>query len=161
MVDIIADINGRLVMLGKAFFLKLGLNVRKKYKKHIFTGAKDVFGKKFKPYTKAYGERKRAGKLFKQAGDSRGSRAPYVVGDLKNDLMFHNPTDKSVKVGWTKEGAKIGYLSDMGRKVTTPKQPLPKGIIRFIMKEASSEIKRIIKKDFPDGKVIRLPIGKK
>ena len=35
-------------MLDKMFFLKIGPNVRDRYRKHIFQDAKDVFGKPFK-----------------------------------------------------------------------------------------------------------------
>lgn len=148
-------------MLDRAFFRQLGIDVVKKYRQHIFDGGKDVTGKKFKPYTSAYGKAKRAGKLFKQDAASRSSRGPWVVGDLRNDLGFHNVKKTGVQIGWTKEGGKIGYLTKLNRKVTTPRQPLPKGIIRYIMKEARKTVKKKIKKKFPDGKVIRLPIGRK
>ena len=148
-------------MLDRAFFRKLGIAVVKKYRQHIFDGGKDVTGKKFKKYTSAYSKAKRAGDLRRQDGASKNSRAPWVSGDLKNDLQFQSPTKNSVKVGWAKEGGKIKYLSKLNRKVTTSSQPLPKGIIRYIMNEAKTTVKKKIKNKFPDGKVIRLPIGRK
>ena len=148
-------------MLDSAFFRRLGMRVRNKLREHLFDRAKDVYGKKFKKYSKGYGEAKRAGSLKRQAADSRNTTAPYVAGDLKNDLIFTAVTSNSVKVGWAKEGGKIKELAKRGRKVTAPNQPMPKTVISFIHREAKAEVKKKVKKKFPDGKVIRLPIGRK
>ena len=43
-------------MLDKKFFLKVGPNVRDRYRKHIFKDAKDVYGKPFEKYSTKYGD---------------------------------------------------------------------------------------------------------
>ena len=47
-------------MLDKKFFIDVGPEVRDKYRKHIFKGAKDVKGNKFKSnYSSEYAKRKK------------------------------------------------------------------------------------------------------
>ena len=148
-------------MLGSQFFRRLGVKVVKEWRQHIFVDARDIDDKKFPGYKDPYGTNKRAGKLYKQAGDSKGTTAPYVVGDLKNDLIFTGVTRNSVKVGWAKEGGKIKALEKMGRVITKSNKPFPTKILNMIGKEAKKEVKKIIKREYPPGKVIKLPIGKK
>ena len=73
-------------MLDRKFFDRVGLNVRDKYRKHIFAKARDVYGKAFKGYTKEYGEAKRANKFKGQHGRSLKSNAPILTGALLNDF---------------------------------------------------------------------------
>ena len=72
-------------MLDKTFFLRVGPNVRDRYREHIFVKAKDVFGKPFKAYTSKYGERKRANKFKRQASQYANSKAAVLTYDVLRD----------------------------------------------------------------------------
>lgn len=149
-------------MFSTRFFTKMGIKVRNELREHIFDNAKDVDDKSFPTrYSEPYGSKKRAGLLRGQDAASRSSTAPFVTGNLKNDTMFRNPTKRSVEVGWAKSGGKIKALSKMSRVLTKPSQPIPKRIIKMLTQMVRKESKRIVKVKYPDGKVIRLPIGKK
>lgn len=129
-------------MLDKMFFIKIGPNVRDRYRDHIFEDAKDVFGKPFKAYSKSYGERKRANKFKLQASDYANSKAPVLTQQLLNDYSLIKTMTNGFQIGWTTFGARVEWLKKLGRVLTSPKQPLPKGVINYLDKEANSYIKK-------------------
>ena len=129
-------------MLDLKFFLRVGPNVRDRYRDHIFEDAKDVFGKPFKKYTSKYGQAKRANKFKRQAFKYANSNAPVLTSDLLRDYSLIKTMRKGFHIGWTTLGARVEWLKKMGRVLTTPKQPLPKGVINYLDKEANSYIKK-------------------
>ena len=131
-------------MLDAAFFLRVGPNVRDRYRKHIFKDAKDVFGNNFKPYKKnkkgisVYGERKRANKFKRQSSQYSGSLAPVLTSDLLRDFSLIKTSSGGFQIGWIAHGAKVKWLKDMGRTLSDPNQPLPNKVIQYLSKEARS-----------------------
>jgi len=144
-------------MLDKMFFLKIGPNVRDRYRKHIFQDAKDVFGKPFKAYSKLYGERKRANKFKRQASDYANSKAPVLTQELLNDYSLIKTMRNGFQIGWTTFGARVEWLKKMGRVLTSKSQPMPDGVINYLSKEAN----RYIKKRLGPNKTTRYKIGRK
>ena len=129
-------------MLDKMFFLKIGPNVRDRYRKHIFQDAKDVFGKPFKAYTSKYGQNKRANKFKRQASQYANSNAPVLTSDLLRDYSLIKTMTNGFQIGWITLGARVEALKKMGRVLTTPQQPLPDGVISYLSKEAHGYIKK-------------------
>jgi len=135
-------------MLDKKFFLRVGPNVRDRYRKHIFQDAKDVFDKPFKGYTKEYGQRKRANKFKRQASQYANSKAPILTSDLLRDFSLVKTLKDGFQIGWTTLGDRVLWLAKMGRFLTTPQKPLPDKVSDYLMKEA----KVYIEKQLPKGK---------
>jgi len=135
-------------MLDKKFFLRVGPNVRDRYRKHIFQDAKDVFDKPFKGYTKEYGQRKRANKFKRQASQYANSKAPILTSDLLRDFSLVKTLKDGFQIGWTTLGDRVLWLAKMGRFLTTPQKPLPDKVSDYLMKEA----KVYIDKQFPKRK---------
>ena len=130
-------------MLSSKFFKRIGLNTRDKYRKHIFAKARDVYGKTFKGYSNEYGRKKRAGELKRQSARGRTTTAPIASGDLLLDFGSHFKTSKyGFEIGWAAQGAKIKWLKNMGRELTTPEKPIPDGIKNYLSTEVHKEIKR-------------------
>ena len=129
-------------MLDKTFFLRVGPNVRNRYRDHIFKKALDVFGKPFKAYTSKYGERKRANKFKRQASDYANSKAPVLTQQLLNDYSLIKTASRGFQIGWTTLGARVEALKKMGRVLTSKSQPMPDGVIRYLHSEAHSYIKK-------------------
>ena len=144
-------------MLDKIFFLKVGPNVRDRYREHIFKKALDVFGKPFKAYTSKYGERKRANKFKGQASDYANSKAPVLTQQLLNDYSLIKTASRGFQIGWTTLGARVEGLKKMGRVLTSSKQPMPDGVIKYLHNEAHS----YIKKRLGPNKTTTYKIGKK
>ena len=144
-------------MLDRTFFLRIGPNVRDRYRKHIFQDAKDVFGKPFKAYSKSYGERKRANKFKLQASDYANSKAPVLTQQLLNDYSLIKTMRNGFQIGWTTFGARVEWLKKMGRVLTSKSQPMPDGVINYLSKEANS----YIKKRLGPNKTTRYKIGRK
>ena len=124
-------------LLNKKFFLELGPNVGNLYREHTFDKGKDVKGKKFKKYSKKYGQRKRAGKLSRQSLEFKNTRAPVASGDLYTDFKFIKATSKGFTFGTVAHGGTVLALQDMGRVIATAKDPVPKHIKKFIEKEVA------------------------
>ena len=144
-------------MLSKIFFEKLGANIRDKYRKHIFGKARDVYSRAFKGYTTEYKKHKSKGTNFRQDSRFANSNAPVFTGDLLNDFgSLLKATKNSLQIGWASQGAKVKWLSKMGRILTADNQPLPKGIIKYIESEVNKELKRTATK----AKVVVHRIGK-
>ena len=129
-------------MLDKMFFLKIGPNVRDRYRKHIFQDAKDVFGKPFKAYTSKYGQAKRANKFKRQASQYANSNAPVLTSDLLRDYSLIKTMSRGFQIGWTTLGARVEWLKKMGRVLTSKSQPMPDGVIKYLHNEAHSYIKK-------------------
>mgnify|MGYP000716282299 CR=1 FL=1 len=130
-------------MLDATFFRRVGANARDRYRKHIFQDSKDVYDKPFKQYTsKQYAERKRANKFKLQASDYANSKAPVLTQQLLNDYSLIKTMTNGFQIGWTTFGARVEWLKKLGRVLTSPKQPLPKGVINYLDKEANSYIKK-------------------
>ena len=144
-------------MLDKIFFLKVGPNVRDRYRDHIFKKALDVFGKPFKAYTSKYGERKRANKFKRQASDYASSNAPVLTSDLLRDYSLIKTASRGFQIGWTTLGARVEALKKMGRVLTSKSQPMPDGVIKYLHNEAHS----YIKKRLGPNKTTTYKIGKK
>ena len=144
-------------MLDKIFFLKVAPNVRDRYRDHIFKKALDVFGKPFKAYTSKYGERKRANKFKGQASDYANSKAPVLTQQLLNDYSLIKTASRGFQIGWTTLGARVEGLKKMGRVLTSSKQPMPDGVIKYLHNEAHS----YIKKRLGPNKTTTYKIGKK
>ena len=144
-------------MLDKMFFIKIGPNVRDRYRQHIFKKALDVFGKPFKAYTSKYGERKRANKFKRQASDYANSKAPVLTQQLLNDYSLIKTASRGFQIGWTTLGARVEALKKMGRVLTSKSQPMPDGVIRYLHSEAHS----YIKKRLGPNKTTTYKIGKK
>ena len=139
------------------FFLKIGHNVRDRYRKHIFQDAKDVFGKPFKAYTSKYGQNKRANKFKRQASRYANSNAPVLTSDLLRDYSLIKTMTNGFQIGWITLGARVEALKKMGRVLTTPQQPLPDGVISYLSKEAHG----YIKKKLGPNKTTTYKIGRK
>ena len=144
-------------MLDKIFFLKVGPNVRDRYRDHIFKKALDVFGKPFKAYTSKYGERKRANKFKRQASQYANSKAPVLTSDLLRDYSLIKTASRGFQIGWASLGARVEGLKKMGRVLTSSRQPLPDGVIKYLHNEAHS----YIKKRLGPNKTTTYKIGKK
>ena len=144
-------------MLDKKFFLKVGPNVRDRYRKHIFQDAKDVYGKPFDEYSTKYGERKRANKFKRQASQYAGSTAPVLTSDLLRDYSLIKTLRGGFQIGWVSQGFKVKSLEKQGRVLTAPDQPLPKDEIKFLDREAN----KYIKKGLGKSKTTRHRIGRK
>ena len=144
-------------MLDKMFFLKIGPNVRDRYRKHIFQDAKDVFGKPFKSYTSKYGQAKRANKFKRQASQYANSNAPVLTSDLLRDYSLIKTASRGFQIGWATLGARVEALKKMGRVLTSKSQPMPDGVINYLSKEAN----RYIKKKLGPNKTTTYKIGRK
>ena len=144
-------------MLDKKFFLKVGPNVRDRYRKHIFQDAKDVYDKPFDKYSTKYGERKRANKFKRQSSQYAGSTAPVLTSDLLRDYSLIKTSRGGFQIGWVSQGFKVKSLEKKGRVLTAPDQPLPKDEIKFLDREAN----KYIKKGLGKSKTTRHRIGRK
>ena len=129
-------------MLDKTFFLRIGPNVRDRYREHIFKKALDVFGKPSKAYTSKYGQRKKAGKFKRQASQYAGTKAPVLTSDLLRDYSLIKTASDGFQIGWASLGSRVEGLKKMGRVLTSSRQPLPDGVIKYLSTEAHSYIKK-------------------
>ena len=137
--------------------MKVGPNVRDRYRKHIFEKALDVFDKPFRAYTSKYGQAKRANKFKRQASDYANSKAPVLTSDLLKDYSLIKTASRGFQIGWTTFGARVEWLKKMGRVLTSKSQPMPDGVIKYLNNEAHS----YIKKRLGPNKTTTYRIGKK
>ena len=129
-------------MLDATFFRRIGPNVRDRYREHIFKKALDVFGKPFKAYTSKYGQRKKANKFKRQASQYAGTKAPVLTSDLLRDYSLIRMSSDGFQIGWVTLGARVEGLKKMGRVLTSSRQPLPDGVIKYLSTEAHGYIKK-------------------
>ena len=143
-------------MLSKKFFDRLGRKAFKMYKYHIWDRGIDVKGNKFRGYSAEYGARKRANKISEQWAATVNSKAPWVTKAFYNDLMFKGATTNGFKFEWNDRGQIVNHLADMGRLVTTERNPLPKDVGIEIDRQVIREIKRTL----PKSKLHKIVLGK-
>ena len=124
-------------VLDRKFFLELAPNVVNLYRKHTFDKAKDIKDKKFKKYSKEYGELKRAGKLKRQSTAFAKTTAPVASGDLYRDFKVIKVKSTGFSFGTVSEGGKVEALKKMGRVMYTSKDPVPRHIDDFVEKEVA------------------------
>ena len=124
------------------FFRRLGANVRDRYREHIFGKAKDVHGKPFKNYSSKYAERKVANKFKRQASNYASSKAPVLTSDLLRDFTLVSADRGGFKVGWASQGAKVKWLSKVGRELTTKRQPFPDKLNKYMEREVFKAIEK-------------------
>ena len=146
-------------MLDTQFFIKIGANVRDRYRKHIFQDAKDINDDNFEPYSKGYGERKRADKFKRQASQYANSKAPVLTSDLLRDYSLIKTSSTGFQIGWTTFGARVEHLRKMGRVLTTSDKPLHTKVFKYLTTEAHKYIKKGSDKLIPK-KTTRHKIGK-
>tara|TARA_Y100000593_G_scaffold43017_1_gene82340 strand:- start:326 stop:766 length:441 start_codon:yes stop_codon:yes gene_type:complete len=146
-------------MLDAKFFLKVGPNVRDRYREHIFKKALDVNGKKFKAYSTEYGENKRANKFKRQASQYANSTAPVLTSDLLRDYSLVRTTSSGFQIGWTTFGKVVDSLNKRGRVLTSDKRPLPDKVANYLLDQAEDYGDTKLKNMFPKSKTIK--IGKK
>ena len=145
-------------MLDREFFQKEGANTRDRYRDHIFRKAKDIKGNNFRAYkSKTYEQRKAAGK-FKRQDRGFPLTAPVLTGDLLRDYSYIERSN-GFAIGWIAQGAKVEWLKDNKRVLTTSKQPLPEKILKDLFNNANLYIRKQTKKKIPN-KTIRHKIGK-
>ena len=137
-------------MLDKKFFRELAQNVVNMYRNHIFDKGLDVKGKKFKSYSKEYGESKRAKKFKRQANEFANKTSPVLTGDLFRDFKLKRIKGDGFSFGTVSHGGKVIGLGKLGRDISTSKTPIPSNIAKFIVKEAEDYIMGEMKKDFKD-----------
>ena len=147
-------------MLDYKFFSKVGPNVRDRYRNHIFRKAKDVYGNSFSSiYDKDYKSRKVAGK-FKRFTRAEKINAPVLTGDLLRDYSLIKTSTNGFQIGWIAQGAKIKWLANNRRYLTTKEDPLPKNIMDYLSKEACAYTKKKSDKKLGIGKTKIHKIGK-
>ena len=139
-------------MLDKKFFRELASNVVNMYRNHTFDKGLDVKGKKFKSYSKEYGESKRAKKFKRQANEFANKTSPVLTGDLFRDFKLKRIKGDGFSFGTVSHGGKVIGLGKLGRDISTSKTPIPSNIAKFIVKEAEDYIMGEMKKDFKDKK---------
>ena len=147
-------------MLDKQFFLKVAPNVRDRYKEHIFGKGKDVFGRKFKGYSKEYGEAKRGNKFKGQASKYANTTSPILTEATAND--FGNVFDiktQGFTMGWSTYGSRVVSLNKRGRVLSSNSQPMPKEVINYMMSRAKPFTDKKLKRLLPKSKTYK--IGKK
>ncbi len=147
-------------MLDKKFWTEVGPNVRDKYRKHIFRKARDVYSRAFKGYTSSYKEFKQKGNNKRQMSEFANSHAPVFTGDLLRDFgTVYKETNNGFTMGWSTYGARIEQLAKRGRFLSTDDQPLPTGIINYMMGRAKPFTDKKLKRLLPKSKTYK--IGKK
>ena len=146
-------------MLDKKFFKDISADVVMKYRKHIFdpkgggAKARDVFDNEYKGYKKSY---KKASGNLKVNGKPQdrkfaGSTAPVLTGDLYKDFKFQKYVNGGFAFGHTSDGAKVKRLEQLGRPISTKKQPIPDSVAKFILLEAANYIVKQLKKRIKGG----------
>ena len=140
-------------MLDREFFKKLRKDVLPMYRRHIWIDEKDVNDQKFPIYSPAYAIAKKSGKLRGSAKKWANKRSPALSGALHNSIDVMETRTDGFKFGTTVYGARVKNLEKMGRLLSTKKQPLPKKIQKFIIKEADNYFMKGMKKNFKDKKI--------
>ena len=139
----------------------MGLDVKgkkfKPYKTHApFWFTKKVNGKTIRVYAEDYPTRKP--KLRRGSGSNKVNLT--LTGDMMNGLQVRGkPTETSVTIGWSGVNAqKIQWNADMGRAVTTKRNPIPKQAISLVQNMTGKEIKINAEKE--TAKPINFKIGR-
>ncbi len=89
----------------------------------------------FKQYSKQYRARKTAGKFQRQSSKSAMPDL-QLSGDMLRDLQVRGANRESVTIGWTGSFAeRVEHNAEMGREITTKKEPLSKGLQNYATKQ--------------------------
>ena len=148
------------VKLGKKFFSNIGPDVVNLYREHTFDDGLDSNGKKFKKYSKEYGEAKRANKFKKQVSKFKNTTSPVLTGDLYRDFKLIKTSRDGIIGGTVAHGAKVDSLAKRGRYLSTTKNPIPKHIGEFILKEADEYFMKQVAKVMKN-KTFKIDVFKK
>ena len=133
-------------MLDAKFFQKVGPDIAACYRRYIFgsadggKSARDIFGKKYKPYSPEYREAKQTGKLRRQATQFKDSTAPVLSTDLLRDIKYYGTFSGGFGFGALSARGKINHLAKMGRIIATESKALPDKCSKKIMKEADKYV---------------------
>ena len=133
-------------MFKKTFFKRLADKVVPMFRKHTFMDALDINDKKFKQYSTGYGKAKRTGGLKRQASEFKNTTAPVLTSDLLRDWKLQGTSSTGFFFGTATQGGKIKNLERLGRVISTDKNPVPKKISKFIMKEAERYVQSRLNK---------------
>ena len=129
-------------MLNHKFFKEVGTQIREAYRTHIFTKALDVNDDPFGGYKEPYDSLKRTGKLSRQQRGFGKHTSPIVSTDLLRDYgTVYKTSATGFEMGWSSHGAKIEWLKDVGRVLTTKEQALPKAIAKLLEVKTDKFIK--------------------
>tara|TARA_Y100000310_G_scaffold284884_1_gene307940 strand:- start:116 stop:583 length:468 start_codon:yes stop_codon:yes gene_type:complete len=154
-------------MLDAKFWKETGIDIVACYRKHIFdpdgkgSNAKDIHGNDYKGYKNpqdpySYGNRKRTGKLFRQASSFKDSNAPVLTSDLARDFKVFKSHSTGFGFGAIAQRGKVKQLAQMGRVITTKQKPIPEQCSELLMKELDKYTKKELKKN--KGKKINIKV---
>ena len=146
-------------MLNAKFFISLSKVLIPRFRKHTFMDALDVNERKFKTYSKKYGEAKRSGQMFRQATEFAKSTAPVLTSDLLRDYKLIKTRMNGFEFGFPTQGGKVENLKKMGRVISTDQKPLPKSLEKFTIDWATKWVQEDLNKRFPNTTIIK--VGKK
>jgi hypothetical protein len=118
------------VKLGRAFWRKLGIELVKSIRARTAKG-RGVHGR-FPAYSKGYRRAKAKGGMNRQSSQQVSPPNLTLTGDLMADLQAVSVTDYMTRIGWPAEGAKVEWLAEHGRAVTTDERPLTRSEITYI-----------------------------
>jgi len=138
------------------FWKKVGNEICDLIRDRTQNDSLDVKGKKFKSYSRGYAQRKP-----RLRRGSEGNKVNLTLsGDMMKNLQVRgNPTETSVTIGWNGVDAqKIQWNADMGRAVSTKRNPIPKDSISLVQTMTGKEIK--INAERETAKPINFKIGK-
>jgi len=139
----------------KAFWKHIGNEITDEIIANTTERSKDVFGKRFKKYSRGYAESKAT--RFRGSGGNKVNLT--LTGDMMNGLQPRGFTNESVVIGWSGTNAeKIQWNEDMGRTVTTKSKPLSNRSLKLTYKLMNKRIKRNADKE--TAKPINFKIGK-
>ena len=128
------------------FWNRIANSVVRKMKEHGAKGGKDASGQTFKKYSDAYRISKGSGKLKRQTSSSTKPDLT-LTGDMWRDLkQIGSATKDGATIGWAAWGDKVEWNAEMGRTITTDRNPVAPSIQRFIMKEIDRETEKNLKK---------------
>ena len=152
------------------FMKELSREIADRLRLHVQKSGKDVFNKKFKPYTKAYLEAKLAGTVdtrgrgpqssqyqkktpnLSLTGKTMNSLQPTNVTKMGFDLVF----PEGISAGRKKKDLIQANAENKTnpRVITTKMQPLPVGINRYLI----NEVNKVIGKQLQKAVRLRRPV---
>ncbi len=144
--------------LDKRFYIKHGPDLVACFRKHIFMDAKDVYGKKFKSYSKEYGQAKKTGGMKRQASEFKNSNAPVLTSDLLRDWTMRSIGSSGFKFGTLAHGGKVESLAKLGRVISSKDKPIPDGCGRKFMLSADRWVRKSLKNITKGKKNIKINI---
>ena len=140
-------------MLDRKFWKGIRTNIIARYREAIFdldgkgAKARDVLGKRYKPYTTQYNKAKKKGTLYRQMTTQRNSNAPVLTGDLAESFQFMKFLKNGFAFGTTTEGGKVKVL-EKERPITTKTKAIPDVVSDYTEKQAKKYVDKKLKKQF-------------